>query len=212
MVSDKLEKELEEELEEMAILGLERFKKDKQKTKDKNVFEKDDADLIDNEYEEVDSDVFHDGTLTTSENELNDDEECHEYLSLIMFNEERIGCVYEENQIFKTDNTRNNQKMCAKSISENITDDKEEQRLLESILNEKFSLEEEEEDGDLTVFEGFELDTVKSEESEIIIALIYDMERDEITSFEIPKEDVEDLDMNGIGNYVYNEYFESLED
>lgn len=210
MVSDKLEKELEEELEEMAILGLERFKKDKQKTKDKNVLEKDDADLVNNEFEEVDSDVFHDGTLTTSENELNDDEECHEYLSLIVFNEERIGCVYEENQIFKTDDTRNNQKMCAKSISENITDDKEEQRLLESILNEKFSLDEE--DGDLTVFEGFELDTVKSEESEIIIALIYDMERDEITSFEIPKEDIEDLDMNGIGNYVYNEYFESLED
>ncbi|MGI2269986.1 hypothetical protein [Staphylococcus cohnii] len=210
MVSDKLEKELEEELEEMAILGLERFKKDKQKTKDKNVLEKDDADLVNNEFEEVDSDVFHDGTLTTSENELSDDEECHEYLSLIMFNEERIGCVYEENQIFKTDDTRNNQKMCAKSISENITDDKEEQRLLESILNEKFSLDEE--DGDLTVFEGFELDTVKSEESEIIIALIYDMERDEITSFEIPKEDIEDLDMNGIGNYVYNEYFESLED
>lgn len=209
MVSDKLEKELEEELEEMAILGLERFKKDKQKTKDKNVLEKDDADLVNNEFEEVDSDVFHDGTLTTSENELSDDEECHEYLSLIMFNEERIGCVYEENQIFKTDDTRNNQKMCAKSISENITDDKEEQRLLESILNEKFSLDEE--DGDLTVFEGFELDTVKSEESEIIIALIYDMERDEITSFEIPKEDIEDLDMNGIGNYVYNEYFESLE-
>src|SRR5699024_4041549 len=148
-------------------------------------------------FEEVDSDVFHDGTLTTSENELNDDEECHEYLSLIVFNEERIGCVYEENQIFETDNTRNNQKINAKSISENINDDKEEQRLLESILNEKFSLEEE--DGDLTVFEGFELDTVKSEESEIIIALIYDMERDEITSFEIPKEDIEDLDMNGIG-------------
>lgn len=210
MVSDKLEKELEEELEEMAILGLERFKKDKQKTKDKNVLEKDDADLVNNEFEEVDSDVFHDGTLTTSENELSDDEECHEYLSLIMFNEERIGCVYEENQIFKTDDTRNNQKMCAKSISENITDDKEEQRLLESILNEKFSLDEE--DGDLTVFEGFELDTVKSEESEIIIALIYDMERDEITSFEIPKEDIGDLDINGIGNYVYNEYFESLED
>lgn len=210
MVSDKLEKELEEELEEMAILGLERFKKDKQKTKDKNVLEKDDTDLVNDEFEEIDSDVFHDGTLTTSENELNDDEECHEYLSLIVFNEEKIGCVYEENQIFKTDDTRNNQKMCAKSISENITDDKEEQRLLESILNEKFSLDEE--DGDLTVFEGFELDTVKSEESEIIIALIYDMERDEITSFEIPKEDIEDLDMNGIGNYVYNEYFESLED
>ena len=34
---------------------------------------------------------------------------------------------------------------------ENITDDKEEQRLLESILNEKFSLEEEEDgDGSLT--------------------------------------------------------------
>ena len=211
MVSDKLEKELEEELEEMAILGLERFKKDKQKTKDKNVLEKDDTDLVNDEFEEIDSDVFHDGTLTTSENELNDDEECHEYLSLIMFNEERIGCVYEENQIFKTDDTRNNQKMCAKSISENITDDKEEQRLLESILNEKFSLEEEE-DGDVTVFEGFELDTVKSEENEIVVALIYDMERDEITSFEIPKEDIEDLDMNGIGNYVYNEYFESLED
>ena len=211
MVSDKLEKELEEELEEMAILGLERFKKDKQKTKDKNVLEKDDTDLVNDEFEEIDSDVFHDGTLTTSENELNDDEECHEYLSLIVFNEEKIGCVYEENQIFKTDNTRNNQKMCAKSISENITDDKEEQRLLESILNEKFSLEEEE-DGDLTVFEGFELDTLKSEENEIVVALIYDMERDEITSFEIPKEDIEDLDMNGIGNYVYNEYFESLED
>ena len=210
MVSDKLEKELEEELEEMAILGLERFKKDKQKTKDKNVLEKDDTDLVNDEFEEIDSDVFHDGTLTTSENELNDDEECHEYLSLIVFNEEKIGCVYEENQIFKTDNTRNNQKMCAKSISENITDDKEEQRLLESILNEKFSLEEE--DGDLTVFEGFELDTLKSEENEIVVALIYDMERDEITSFEIPKEDIEDLDMNGIGNYVYNEYFESLED
>jgi len=211
MALDEVEKRVEEELEEMAILGLERFKKDKQKTKGKNVLEKDDTDLVINdEFEEVDSDVFHDGTLTTSENELNDDEECHEYLSLIVFNEERIGCVYEENQIFETDNTRNNQKMCAKSISENITDDKEEQRLLESILNEKFSLEEE--DGDLTVFEGFELDTVKSEESEIIIALIYDMERDEITSFEIPKEDIEDLDMNGIGNYVYNEYFENLED
>ncbi|MGI2312585.1 hypothetical protein [Staphylococcus sp. GDY8P126P] len=210
MVSDKLEKELEEELEEMAILGLERFKKDKQKTKDKNMLEKDDADLVNNEFEEVDSDVFHDGTLTTSENELNDDEACHEYLSLIVFNEEKIGCVYEENQIFKTDNTRNNQEMCAKSISENITDDKEEQRLLESILNEKFSLNEE--DGDLTVFEGFEMDTVKSEENETIVALIYDMERDEITSFEIAKEDIEDLDMNGIGNYVYDEYFESLED
>lgn len=209
-VSDELEKELEEELEEIAILGLERFKKDKQKAKGKNVLEKDATDLVDDEFEEVDSDVFHNGTLTTSENELNDDEEYHEYLSLIVFNEERIGCVYEENQIFETDNTRNNQKMCAKSISENITDDKEEQRLLESILNEKFSLEEE--DGDLTVFEGFELDTVKSEESEIIIALIYDMERDEITSFEIPKEDIEDLDINGIGNYVYNEYFENLED
>src|SRR5699024_620562 len=191
MALDEVEKRVEEELEEMAILGLERFKKDKQKTKGKNVLEKDDTDLVINdEFEEVDSDVFHDGTLTTSENELNDDEECHEYLSLIVFNEEKIGCVYEENQIFKTDNTRNNQKMCAKSISENITDDKEEQRLLESILNEKFSLEEE--DGDLTVFEGFELDTLKSEENEIVVALIYDMERDEITSFEIPKEDIED--------------------
>lgn len=160
------------------------------------------------EEKEVETDgLFRNGTIS-SENKLGDNEELHEFFSLVIRTNDNLTMYHHKDFVFLKDNFQLNKNNFSSEIGYKHTDDKKEVNVIRTKVLEYLDMMMIDENGNEieTVFSNITRETKLDEDSEVIQACIFNFRDNEVYILESDKEYFKGLSYEEVAEEIMISY------